>query len=169
MLTNDIGLPIIEIPFYYSFSDISKIIYNELYNKNLTSIENEYTIINKISNCYFNNLGIDHMLKEISEIIHKSIVLTNSNNEIISLRLIPEDNQIINFSDNDEFELSNFSFPISINSNDGIMEVYKKFSINNVEFDVYALTLSSMAGSLCILLNQQDLSSENKSVLKKTN
>lgn len=164
---NDIGLPIIEIPFYYSFSDISKIIYNELYNKNLTSIENEYTIINKISNCYFNNLGIDHMLKEISEIIHKSIVLTNSNNEIISLRLIPEDNQIINFSDNDEFELSNFSFPISINSNDGIMEVYKKFSINNVEFDVYALTLSSMAGSLCILLNQQDLSSENKSVLKK--
>lgn len=164
-----IGLPIIEIPFYYSFSDISKIIYNELYKQQLTSVQNEYVLINKISNYYFENLGIEYIIKELTYFLDKTLLIIDNNYQLLSLSHLPKHNYILNDYDISTLELSNFSPSIHINSNDNSQEVYKKFSINNKNFNFYMIMLPNLSGSLCILMDKDEteLSLEYRNLIKK--
>ncbi|MDY4078955.1 MAG: PucR family transcriptional regulator ligand-binding domain-containing protein [Clostridium sp.] len=161
-----IGLPIIEMPFYYSFSDVSKIIYNEIYNRELMDIENESTIINKISQCYFENMGLDKMIKILSDFMNKTILLTDSNYNLLSIAIIKKHNYILNKNDISSFELSDFSQSVQTDSSDNSSGFYKRFSINDENFNFFIIMLPNLSGALCVLI-EEELSSYYKNLLMK--
>lgn len=158
-----IGLPIIEIPFYYSFSDISKHIFNEIYTNQISAKQNQIQILDNISSGYFKNFGLNYMVKELSKYLCKTILVTDANFNLLDISLTDEYKYILSNSDFSSIELSDFSPTIQAGANG----LYKTFSINDYNFNFYIIMLPNLFGSLCVLLDDNPLSSDDKELINK--
>lgn len=163
-----VGLPIIEIPFYYPFSDISKIVYTELYKNNLHSSESQFSIIEKISSFYFENESIDLSIKTLSKFLSKSVLLLDFNYNLISAHLIKDHNYVLENSNILDLNISDFEAPITFNKHSDEDDVYNLFSINNYTFNSYIKVLPNSLGALCIINNDiEKINFEERSFLNK--
>ena len=73
-----LGLPIIELPFFYSFSDISKVVYGRLYAQDTLHIRQEQRTIANLSNLFFGGKHLDEMLNFLSYQYHTTVFLVDS-------------------------------------------------------------------------------------------
>lgn len=160
-----IGLPLIEVPFYYSFSEISKLIYNKIYSDELNNDLLQYSIINKLSSAFFENQGLDVMINELSHFINKSILVTDCDYNVFSAVFSLEYKYLIN-----EIALPKVS-PAEIASHISHTEIseiaYKNLKINDEIFRFFILTLPNFTGMVCVLLDDNDISSYDKLLLEK--
>lgn len=161
-----IDFPIVEIPFYYSFSDISRIVYNELHTKQLKHIETQYSVIDKISDCYFKKLGLDEMIKILSEFLNTPVLAIDSDYNLLSIFITEKYKYILNDSSTLDIELYNDSSYNQNNSTNNTRELYKRFSINYNIFDFHTIMFPNVSGELCILV-EDELDSTHISFLNK--
>lgn len=160
-----VGLTLIEIPFYYSFSEIIKIIYNKIYSGELNDDLLQYSIINKISSAFFENQGLNVMINELSYFIEKSILITDLDYNVISSTFTLEYKYLLN-----SINLLEVS-PTETNSYINYTEVsnsnYCNLKINDEVFRFFIITLPNFSGILCVLIDNSDISSYNKLLLEK--
>lgn len=160
-----VGLTLIEVPFYYSFSEISKLIYNKIYSNELNDNLIQYNIINRISSAFFDNEGIDIMVNELTRFINKSIIITDCNYNTLSAAFTSDYKYLIN-----EIDLPKIS-TIDVASYISHTEIsdtsYKNLKINNEVFRFFILALPNFTGMLCVLIDNDDLSINDKLFLEK--
>lgn len=160
-----VGLPLVEVPFYYSFSEISKLIYNKLYSSELNNDLLQYSIINKLSSAFFENQGLDVMINELSHFINKSIIVTDSDYNVFSAIFSLDYKHLIN-----EIDLPKIS-PTEIASHISHTEIsdtaYRNLKINDEVFRFFIMTLPNFTGMVCVLIDDNDISSYNKLLLEK--
>ena len=160
-----VGLPLIEVPFYYSFSEISKLIYNKIYSNELNEDLLQYSIINKISSAFFENQGIDVMINELSHFIDKPIIITDCDYNMFSAVFTLNYRHLMN-----EIGLPKIS-PAEIASHISHTEIsdtaYRDLKINDEVFRFFILILPNFAGMVCVLIDNNDISSYHKLLLEK--
>lgn len=160
-----VGLTLIEVPFYYSFSEISKLIYNKIYYSELNDDLLQYSIINRLSSAFFENQGIDVMINELSHFIDKSIIVTDCDYNAFSAAFTLDYKHLV-----DEIDLPKIS-PVEIASYISHTEIsdtaYRNLKINDEVFRFFILILPNFTGMLCILIDNNDISSYHKLLLEK--
>lgn len=160
-----VGLPLIEVPFYYSFSEISKLVYNKIYSSELNENLLQYSIINKLSSAFFENQGLSVMINELSHFINKSIIVADCDYNVFSAIFTPDYKYLIN-----QIDLPKIS-PVEIGSyishTESSATAYRNLKINGEVFRFFILVLPSFTGMLCILTDANDISSYNKLLLEK--
>ncbi|MEQ8197349.1 MAG: PucR family transcriptional regulator ligand-binding domain-containing protein, partial [Clostridiaceae bacterium] len=160
-----IGLPLIEVPFYYSFSEISKIIYNAIYSQEINKDILQYNTINAFSSMFFENKGIDCMITELSHFIKKSIILLDSGYDVLSANFTSDYHYLVNGID---FPRVSSAGTASYISHTEISDTaYSNLKINNEIFRFFIVTLPNFTGMLCILIDDTELSSSHKELLEK--
>lgn len=160
-----VGLTLIEVPFYYSFSEISKLIYNKIYSSELNDDLLQYSIINRISSAFFENQGIDVMINELSHFINKPILVTDCDYNVFSAVFTSDYKHLIN-----EIDLPKIS-AVEIASHISHTEIsdtaYRNLKINDKVFRFFILILPNFTGMVCILIDNNDISSYHKLLLEK--
>ena len=74
-----IGLPLLEIPFYYPFSDFARIVFSELKDRQLDEQQRLLSCVQSISDLYFQDKGVQEMLQRLSGMLHCPVMLTDYN------------------------------------------------------------------------------------------
>ena len=72
------GLPLLEIPYYYSFSEISQTIYNHIFEMNYQTRIKEQRLIEDISDIFFSKRGVMEIVYRIAEYLKRTVILTDS-------------------------------------------------------------------------------------------
>lgn len=70
-----VGLPLLEIPYYYSLSEVSQIIYNHIFEESYQSRLREQRLIEDISDIFFSKRGVMEMIYRIAEYLKRTIIL----------------------------------------------------------------------------------------------
>lgn len=70
-----VRLPLFEIPYYYSLSDISQVIYNHIYELNHLDKQREQRLIEDISEMFFTKHAVLEIVLKISEYLRKTVLL----------------------------------------------------------------------------------------------
>ncbi len=79
-----VGLPIIEIPYYCRFSEISKLIYTKLHTLEISRTEHRLQTVERLSECYLNNGSVEQMLAILAGAVQKCVVICNAQLNVIS-------------------------------------------------------------------------------------
>ena len=160
-----VGLTLIEIPFYYSFSEISKLVYNKIYSSELNDDLLQYSIINKLSSAFFENQGLDVMINELSHFIGKSILITDCDYNVFSAAFTLNYKHLINSIDLPK--LSPIESASYISHTEVSNTAYGNLKVNNEVFRFFTLMLPNLTGMICVLIDNTDLSSYDKLLLEK--
>lgn len=72
-----IELPLLEIPYYYSLSEISQTVYNRVFETNYHVRVGEQRLIEDISDIFFSRRGVMEVIYRIAEYLKKTVILTN--------------------------------------------------------------------------------------------
>lgn len=160
-----VGLTLIEIPFYYSFSEISKLVYNKIYSNELNDDLLQYSIINKLSSAFFENQGLDVMINELSHFIGKSILITDCDYNVFSAAFTLNYKHLINSIDLPKISpIENASY---ISHTEVSNTAYGNLKVNTEVFRFFTLMLPNLTGMLCVLIDDTDISSYDKLLLEK--
>lgn len=98
------GLPLIELPAYYSLADISEEITKNLFQEQFQDVLKEQTLLNTLFNCYFQGNSMEEILKILSEHTGTSVFILDNNKAGSWYALSPEDQALVQ-EDNIRFEL----------------------------------------------------------------
>lgn len=71
------GLHLLEIPYYYSFSEISQTIYNHIFEMNYQTRIKEQRLIEDISDIFFSKRGVLEIVYRIAEHLKRTVILTD--------------------------------------------------------------------------------------------
>lgn len=71
-------LPLLEIPYYYSFSEISQTVYNHIFEMNYQTRIKEQRLIEDISDIFFSKRGVMEIVYRIAEHLKRTVILTDS-------------------------------------------------------------------------------------------
>lgn len=161
-----IGLPLIELPFYYAFSEISRLIYNELYSRQLNNIQAEYDAVKTISEMFFENLGLDAMLKELSRFMNKSVIITDLEYTCLSLAMTDAYSHVLN-DEVTAVEISPFSSSSYISTQGASENMFKYLMMNGHTFQFFITTLPNFMGYFCVLIDETELDPSYKVLVQK--
>lgn len=160
-----IGLTLIEIPFYYSFSEISRLVYNKIYSSELNDDLLQYSIINKLSSAFFENQGLDIMINELSHFIGKSILITDCDYNVFSAAFTLDYRHLINSIDLPKISPTETASYIS--HTEASNTAYSNLKVNDEIFRFFILMLPNFSGMVCVLIDNSDISSYHKLLLEK--
>ncbi|MHB8064293.1 MAG: PucR family transcriptional regulator [Ruminiclostridium sp.] len=153
-----VGLPLIEIPFFYSFSDISKTVYHGIYSVEMIDVQREQKLVAELSFLFFNKGTVFEMLYRISDFFGKPVVLLNRH-------LVSEDMVITSeysglCSRGDAFETDPQVKQIKDSG-------YQVLSWGNKVNVFFIVELPDQVGFLCMLDEMYKLSDYYQTILKK--
>lgn len=72
-----LDFPIIELPFFYGFSEITQVIYKKLYAEEQQTFYNEQEFLNKLGSAFFSHKDITSQLRILTEFFQTSFILTD--------------------------------------------------------------------------------------------
>lgn len=72
-----VRLPLFEIPYYYSLSDVSRVIYNHIYELDYLDKLREQRLIEDISGLFFTKHAVMEIVIKVSEYIKKTVLLVD--------------------------------------------------------------------------------------------
>lgn len=72
------GLPLLELPFYYSLSEVCQAIYNHIYDLSYRSRVREQKLIEDISDIFFSKRGTMEIVYRIAEFLKRTVILMDS-------------------------------------------------------------------------------------------
>lgn len=79
-----LSLPIIEIPYEFSLSDVSSMFYKELYERQSKKLRRSFDIHEQFMNIVINGGGIKELTEELGDIINNPVLITDEHGKIIS-------------------------------------------------------------------------------------
>lgn len=82
-----IGLVLIEAPYYYSFSDISQLIYQEMVYEKLSDQQLQVMRLGVLSDLYFKNVGLQDLVREVSFTLKRSVFVLNGRMESLCMNV----------------------------------------------------------------------------------
>lgn len=126
---NEVGYPIIEIPYFYHFAEITSIVSKALHEKNYKEKQDFADILVELSQMYYNNAGFEKMLKFLSESID-AICIVSKIDKVIFYN-IPE-SKINNMLDNEKISI--FQSKEMLFSHDKDEKVYYNLNENQIPF-----------------------------------
>lgn len=88
------GLPILEIPYYYSLSEISQTIFGHIFEINYQSRIREQRLIEDISDIFFSKRGVMEIVYRIAEFMKRTVILTDSDLKCIYAAKRMKDKQV---------------------------------------------------------------------------
>lgn len=106
------GLPIIDIPLEYSFSEITLKIHDALGNRQLQSIRNEQLLFNSLLNVFRSEQSLEQCLHLLSDFLSSSLFVVNSKLQCISSCLRAEDQACISCPDFSSLLPANARMPV---------------------------------------------------------
>ncbi len=74
---NRLGFPIIQIPYYYTLSDVSRAIYRHLFEANLLQKEKEQILMEEISDVFFSKRGVIEAIYLIANHFKRTVILVD--------------------------------------------------------------------------------------------
>lgn len=152
-----VGLPLIEIPFFYSFSDLSKTIYHGIYTMETMTVQREQKLTADLSLLFFNKGAVLEMLYTISDFLGKSVLLLDSN--LISREIAMTKEQSGLYVKGDTFKTD--SRIRNINDCE-----YNILSSGNKVNTFYIVKLPDEGGFLCILDETYKFSEHHRAILQ---
>ncbi len=69
-----VGLPLFEIPYYYSLSDVSRVIYNHIYELDHLDKLKEQHLIEDISELFFSKHAVMEIVLKVSEYVRRTVL-----------------------------------------------------------------------------------------------
>ena len=73
-----VGLPLIELPFFYSFSDIIRVVYEHIFSQKTAQQRREHTLLSLLTGSLFSNGSLTDMLSLISRQYRASVLCVNA-------------------------------------------------------------------------------------------
>lgn len=154
-----VGLPLIEMPFYYAFSDIMYLIYDLINEQKLDDIEMQNKWLDSLSASFFENAGLDHMLGQTALFLKKPVFLIDLENTLISAAVPPKYAHLFPENGLPLFRAPAVS-PISRVSKDKTSsDIYKYLSVDGQDYRFLVSALPNSMGSLCVLTEDEVLDS----------
>ena len=84
---NLLDFPIIELPCQMRFSEVAHHIHSNIFTQNMSVAEQTYQIFENIISLVLTDAGVEHILYEISKVVHNPVILTNKDFEIIAYEI----------------------------------------------------------------------------------
>ena len=84
---DEVGLTIIEIPYYYRFSEISRLVFDSLHSEEFRVAEASVRLQQELLNCYASGGGIDKMLDIIREATGDAVIISDRRHKVLSYSL----------------------------------------------------------------------------------
>ncbi len=165
---NLVGLPLIEMPFYYSFSDILNLIYDEINLRKLSDLEVQNNFIDKLTLLFIENKGIDRMIGELAIFIKKPVLLLDIENRLISAGVSQQYEEFLHQKGSIVITQSGIS-PISYFDTDKrASNMYKYVSINGGSYRFFVMTIPNYMGSIYILLEEAEPTIRYQGIIEKS-
>ncbi|MEY8353583.1 PucR family transcriptional regulator ligand-binding domain-containing protein [Lachnospiraceae bacterium 54-53] len=95
-LSRSLQLPVIELPYHYSLSEVARQINDSLYQEQFQDVLREQAFYNQLFNAYFEKKHTSEILDILSDYLGKSVLLMNSGYECEWFSLLPEDSALLN-------------------------------------------------------------------------
>lgn len=152
------GLPLIEIPFFYPFSDISKTVYHGIYSLETMDIQREQKLIADLSFLFFNKGNVYEMLYRISDFFEKPVLLMDKDMLLVDAVMTGEYSG--SYSRGDVFKAGPQTRQIKDSG-------YQVLTAGKSENTFFISKLPSEDGFLCILDDSDKFSDYYCSVLQK--
>lgn len=89
------GLPLIELPSYYSLADISEEVTKHLFQEQFQDVLKEQTLLNTLFNCYFQGNSMEEILAILSAHTGSSIFILDNNKAGSWYALSPRDQALL--------------------------------------------------------------------------
>lgn len=148
-------LPIIEIPYFHTLSEVSQVIYNHLYEEGFQNRHREQRLIEDISDIFFSKRGVMEILYRIAEHLGRTVILLDDNSRCLYAAKTMQDKDLCIKGDfvrretyNDDAH-TNFAFP------------------NKKVKPVYCINMRGENKTLLILEENKSLSSEEISLARR--
>lgn len=157
-VANEIGLPLIEVPYYYSFSEISNIVFSSIHQEEINEQSFASNLLFQLSELYYNNNSFHDILSLLSERIN-NICLISRMNKVIDYHI--PDSKMKNFLMYKEDE--DLTIKIEELAIENTNEKKAYYSINEIVYSFFTLPLPNGTTNLLLDCNT---SSENISAAK---
>jgi sugar diacid utilization regulator len=174
---NELGFPVIKIPYTVTLSQISRLIYKNIFKNELSEVENIYSIYKQLTDIVVQGRDLNELLSSVSEIVSNPVFIADENWELIAYE-IPDSN-IIQINDfisteiaqslfkqqdiqkiDQDFNEKNYTVVIK-----PLMHDYK--TINCIIFQVKID--GSLAGYICFLETQKQFASADYALIENIN
>lgn len=151
-------LPLLAIPFYYSFAQISKIIYQRSFQNSLTAAERGELLLNKLGKIFFSHQGLEAMLRLLSEETGYTFLVTDIQYGIIALYASGEYENVFRRGKDTRLEpVWNSSFFAEGGKKSETAFRYSNFRIDGIPYRFFVQALPDYRGCLCIPVEQGEL------------
>lgn len=154
---NKVGFPLLEIPFYYSLSDVTKIIYSHLFQENMEKKEREQRLLEEIADVFFSKRGVMEIVYLIAEHFRRTVILLNEDFQCLYAAKRMSEKNICSRGD----EIRRVSIT------DEHHDIFR--FADKSERKVYNLTIigSDIKNSLLVVENGQKLTINDENLLKR--
>lgn len=140
------GLPVIDIPLEYTFSEITQKIHEQINNQQLTKIRQEQLLFNSLLNAFQSDHSLQNCLKLLSGFLSSPLFIVDSRLQCLFYYLRPEDQSLNSSADNYRIEPSSGQgLPLSP---DGESRLSVK--INSQERNAVLIPFQDQVHFLCI-------------------
>lgn len=145
-----LDFPIIELPYFYSFSEISQLIFQQIYKEKNTQAEHEQHFLSNFMQQILNHEPISTSLQQIARFFAIPVLLIDINYTPIASAFPYKNNDI---NEDDLHSLTDFlSLQIMKNTADSFCK------INGQNYSLQTFSLYNQAGYLCFLHKQNPIS-----------
>lgn len=157
-----VGLPLIEIPYRYTFAAVSRAVTDELHRQAREIAGLEQDIFSGISDAYFERRGIDEMLQILSNAIHRTAMITNLNYQVETCAMPPKYRRL--------FEQTRGQISLSVDAANMEQQngAYKNFDLNGEHIRFQTHLLPNRNGYLCTACASYDLGPVCQSIVEKS-
>lgn len=145
-----IDFPIIELPFFYSFSDISNLIFQYLYQEKQSDMLLEYDFIAQLMDACFQHIPVESLMQQFSNYLQLPVLLMDLSYKII--HIASTESSAINTLDITSANSTIAAALLEENSADII-----KIKIKDLSFYFYKCLLDNHTGYLCFLSHSHDI------------
>lgn len=155
-----LDFPIIELPFFYGFSEITQTVYNKLYLQKNQQIQQEQQLISELTNAFFQHKELSYLLKVVADFLNKPVILTDISYACLAMASPATfDSQILN--------------QVAATISTQFMDQENRLTDFNVALDqqrysLFAMLLPNHLGYLCTINQAQNAPEEEVSLLHKT-
>lgn len=151
-------LPLLAVPFYYSFAEISKIVYSHSFQQSLTAAQKEEALLAQLGKLFFTYQGLDAILRMLSVETGHTILVTDIQYSIISMYASGEYESIFKKGKETRLEpVWNSSFFTEGGKKSGGSFRYCNFKIDGTPYRFFVQALPDYSGCLCIPVEQGEL------------
>ncbi|MEY8336461.1 PucR family transcriptional regulator ligand-binding domain-containing protein [Lachnospiraceae bacterium 62-35] len=162
-------LPLLKIPFYYSFSQIEKIVYHHSFLQSLTKAQQGELLLEDLGTIFFHHFGLSAMLKKLSDDTGYTFLVTDIQYNIIALHTSHEYGRVFQKGTDTQLEpVWNSDFFTGTEKKEGQVHRYCNFKIEGRPYRFFVQALPDSCGCLCLPVEQGELKEEMRQMINKS-